>query len=77
MGYGGMLTNEEGFYERLEGLIQTIASSPDVTGFCYTQLTDIDLEKNGIYYYDRRPKLDMQRIKTIFEKIPSRPKKIK
>mgnify|MGYP000602314799 CR=1 FL=1 len=76
-GYGGMLTNEEGFYERLEGLIQTIASSPDVTGFCYTQLTDIDLEKNGIYYYDRRPKLDMQRIKTIFEKIPSRPKKIK
>lgn len=44
-GYGGMLTNEEGFYERLEGLIQTIASSPDVTGFCYTQLTDIDLEK--------------------------------
>ena len=57
-GYGGMLTNEEGFYERLEGLIQTIASSPDVTGFCYTQLTDIDLEKNGIYYYDRRPKLD-------------------
>ena len=76
-GYGGMLTNEEGFYKRLEGLIQTIASSPDVTGFSYTQLTDIDLEKNGIYYYDRRPKLDMQRIKTIFEKIPSRPKKIK
>ena len=40
-------------------------TGPDVTGFCYTQLTDIDLEKNGIYYYDRRPKLDMQRIKTI------------
>ena len=72
-GYGGMLTNEEGFYERLDNLMDAIASSPDVTGFCYTQLTDIDLEKNGIYYYDRRPKLDMQRIKTIFEKIPSRP----
>ena len=39
--------------------------------FCYTQLTDIEQEKNGIYYYDRRPKLDMKRIKTIFEKIPS------
>ena len=72
-----VLTNEEGFYERLDNLMDAIASSPDVTGFCYTQLTDIDLEKNGIYYYDRRPKLDMQRIKTIFEKIPSRPKKIK
>lgn len=71
-GYGGMLTNEDGFYERLEGLINAIQSSNYVAGFCYTQLTDIEQEKNGIYYYDRRPKLNMGRIKAIFEKIPSR-----
>lgn len=70
-GYGGLLTNEEGFYQRLEGLVSGIATQ-DAAGFCYTQLTDIEQEKNGIYYYDRRPKLDMQRIKAIFEKIPSR-----
>lgn len=40
-------------------------------GFCYTQLTDVEQEKNGIYYYDRTPKFDMKRIKSIFELIPS------
>ena len=36
-----------------------------------TQLTDVEQEKNGIYYYDRTPKFDIARIKSIFEKIPS------
>jgi hypothetical protein len=31
-------------------------------GYCYTQLTDIYQEQNGIYKYDRSPKFDMQRI---------------
>lgn len=70
-GYGKTITSEEGFYERLEGFMDAIANAKEVTGFCYTQLTDIEQEKNGIYYYDRRPKLEMKRIKTIFEKIPS------
>lgn len=26
-------------------------------GYCYTQLTDVEQEQNGLYYYDRRPKL--------------------
>ena len=70
-GYGKTIINEEGFYKRLEELMNAIANAKEVTGFCYTQLTDIEQEKNGIYYYDRTPKLDMQRIKSIFEKIPS------
>lgn len=70
-GYGKTIINEEGFYKRLEELMNAIANAKEVTGFCYTQLTDIEQEKNGIYYYDRSPKLDMQRIKNIFEKIPS------
>ena len=49
--------------------IDAFIDSPHVTGFCYTQLTDVEQEKNGIYYYDRTPKLDMKRIKAIFEKI--------
>lgn len=40
-------------------------------GFCYTQITDVEQEKNGIYYYDRTPKFDTARIKKIFERIPS------
>ena len=32
-------------------------------GYCYTQLTDILQEQNGIYTYDRRVKFDMARIR--------------
>lgn len=71
-GYGGMPANEEEFYKRLEGQIDALLASPHVWGFCYTQLTDVEQEKNGVYYYNRTPKLDMKRIKAIFEKIPSR-----
>lgn len=71
-GYGRMLANEEDFYKRLEGQIDALLASPHVWGFCYTQLTDVEQEKNGVYYYNRTPKLDMKRIKAIFEKIPSR-----
>jgi len=34
-------------------------------GFCYTQLTDIEQEQNGIYFYDRQPKYDVERIRQI------------
>ena len=70
-GYGGLPQTEEEFYARLEGKIKALKDSEHVTGFCYTQLTDVEQEKNGIYYYDRSPKLDMNRIKAIFELIPS------
>ncbi len=71
-GYGGMPANPEEFYKRLEGQIDALLKSEHVWGFCYTQLTDVEQEKNGVYYYNRTPKLDMKRIKAIFEKIPSR-----
>lgn len=68
-GYGGYPENEEAFYKRLEGQIDAILASPQICGFCYTQLTDVEQEKNGIYYYNRNPKFDMKRIKSIFEKV--------
>ena len=73
----GMFTNEEDIYECLENLVEAIQASGNVTGFCYTQLTDIEQEKTGIYTYNREPKLDVERIKAIFEIIPSRPAKKK
>lgn len=73
-GYGGMPANEEEFYQRLESQIDGLLASGHVWGFCYTQLTDVEQEKNGVYYYDRTPKFDMNRVKAIFEKIPSRRK---
>jgi hypothetical protein len=29
-----------------------------VQGFCYTQLTDIEQERNGLLTFERRPKID-------------------
>jgi len=68
-GYGGLPQSEEDFYKRLEGQIDAIIASPHVCGYCYTQLTDVEQEKNGVYYYDRSSKFDMARIKSIFEKV--------
>jgi hypothetical protein len=31
-------------------------------GYCYTQLTDVHQEQNGIYRFDRSEKFDMARI---------------
>ena len=72
-GHGGTFTNEDALFERIEKLINAIQSSGIISGFCYTQFSDIEQEKNGIYTYDRQPKFDMERIRSIFEKIPSRP----
>ena len=70
-GYGEPPHSLEEFYARLEGLANTVLSLSDhVWGYCYTQLTDVEQEQNGIYYYDRSPKFDMKRIHAIFSKNP-------
>ncbi len=64
-GYGtGPKTLEE-FYARYEGLVNALLDNPDMFGFCYTQLTDVEQEKNGLYFYDRRPKFDLKRLHAI------------
>lgn len=49
---------EAKYAELMEGL----ATLPFVAGFCYTQLTDIEQEINGLLTYDRRTKVDPQKI---------------
>ena len=36
-----------------------------ICGLCYTQLYDVEQEKNGLYTYDRVPKFDMEIFKAI------------
>ena len=61
-GYGAGPKSLEEFYARYDGLCSALLDNPDVFGFCYTQLTDVEQEKNGLYYYDRRPKFDVKRL---------------
>lgn len=62
-GYGEGPKNLEEFYQRYAGLVGALLDNPDMFGFCYTQLTDVEQEHNGLYYYDRRPKFDAARLR--------------
>jgi beta-galactosidase/beta-glucuronidase len=64
-GYGDKPTNIEQFYQRFEGLCRTLLEDKRMFGYCYTQLTDVFQEKNGLYTFDRRPKFDLDRISKI------------
>ncbi len=64
-GYGEDPKTLEEFYTRLEGLTRVVLSLDHIVGFCYTQLTDIEQEQNGIYNYDRSEKFDMARVARI------------
>ena len=67
-GYGQDPQSLDEYYERLEDQVNVILAIPHITGFCYTQIVDVELEKNGIYTYDRVRKFDMARIRRIFTK---------
>jgi len=69
-GYGEGPRNIEEFYKRLEALVDVLVTLKHVRGYCYTQLTDVEQEQNGIYLYDRSPKFDMARIRKIFTMEP-------
>jgi beta-galactosidase/beta-glucuronidase len=59
--YGSVETAEE-LIAKYRDLIAGIASLKFLAGFCYTQLTDIEQEINGLLTYDRQPKIPAQRI---------------
>jgi beta-galactosidase/beta-glucuronidase len=64
-GYGKRPASVEEFYARFEALCGVLLDNPLMFGYCYTQLTDVFQEHNGIYYFDRRPKFDLERIRRI------------
>ncbi|WP_230986891.1 glycoside hydrolase family 2 protein [Cohnella fermenti] len=68
-GYSGA-DNDEDFLERLEAVIRPLLASPVVQGFCYTQLTDVEQEINGLLTYDRKPKVPLETIRRIVDGRP-------
>ncbi|MEU5114337.1 sugar-binding domain-containing protein [Streptomyces longwoodensis] len=62
-GYGERPRTEEEFLTRFEGLTGVLLDDPDMFGYCYTQLTDVFQEQNGLYRFDRSVKLDIERIR--------------
>ena len=55
-GYGARPTTEREAGERIAALTKILLSNPKMCAFCYTQLTDVEQEQNGVYTYERKPK---------------------
>ncbi len=65
-GYSGVEKTADAALTRLRGLYEAIAKLP-FSGLCYTQLTDVEQEVNGLLTYDRKPKFDTKKIREINE----------
>lgn len=66
-GYGDKVHDEKGYLDRYASQLAYIKKMKDIRGFCMTQLTDVEIEKNGIYTFERQPKMDISEIKRLHD----------
>jgi beta-galactosidase/beta-glucuronidase len=62
-GYGDRPKTLEEYYQRFTSLCAILLDNPLMFGYCYTQLTDVYQEQNGIYSFDRQVKFDLTPIR--------------
>ena len=63
-GYGSV-DDPEALLAKYEEMVGAILDCPTIVGFCYTQLTDTEQERNGLLAADRAPKVDPDAIRAI------------
>ena len=64
-GYNGAVQDEESFLKRYAAITAAFRDMPFLCGYCYTQLTDVFQEVNGLLDMNRNPKADIRRIREI------------
>ncbi len=69
-GYGRLEPDEAALLARYRGLQEALAAVPRVAGYCYTQLTDVEQEINGLLSFHRRPKVDPAAVKALNDLVP-------
>lgn len=62
--YGSIGSFEE-LLDKYRDLMEGVRMLTFVSGFCYTQLTDVEQERNGLLTYDRKPKVPPEEIARI------------
>ena len=67
-GYGKDVEGLEDFFYRFKGLTDALLDNREMFGLCYTQLTDVEQEQNGLYTYDRQAKFDAKRLYDIMSR---------
>ncbi len=67
-GYGDGVKNTDEFISRFGSLIDAIDRIPFMNGYCYTQLSDVYHEVNGLTDFARNPKASADVIRSILTK---------
>ena len=67
-GYGKDVEGMEDFKRRFKGLTDALLDNDRMLGLCYTQLTDVEQEQNGLYTYDRKAKFDPAWVKSVMSR---------
>ena len=60
-------SSAEEFADKYAEIMKAVHESPVIQGYCYTQLTDVEAEENGLLTYQRRLKMPLEKIRAINE----------
>ncbi len=66
-GYGNKVRNKSEFLERFKSQLDYIKEKECIRGWCYTQTSDVEIEVNGLFYFDRTPKFSVDEIKPLLD----------
>lgn len=64
-GYFGAVKSEAEFLERYKKITEALVETSYIRGYCYTQLTDVMQEVNGLMTADRKMKVDVEKVRKI------------
>ncbi|KAF1295127.1 glycoside hydrolase family 2 [Enterococcus sp. JM4C] len=67
-GYGNQVKNNEEFMKRFDLIHEAIQKTSYISGYCYTQLTDVEQEVNGLLNPDREFKVPAEEVRKINER---------
>lgn len=64
-GYGNQEVTEESFLNRLQELHEAVKATDYIAGYCYTQITDVQQEANGLLTEERELKVPLEAVKAL------------
>ena len=67
-GYGNKVEDEDAFLRRFDEITTAVKEVPYACGYCYTQVTDVQQEINGLMDMRRNFKVDPEKIREINER---------
>ena len=65
-GYGQAAADYKEMLQRIKALVDVLLEQEEVVGYCYTQLTDVQQEVNGLLDAHHNPKVDVELYKEVF-----------